>query len=343
MASLPRRRLLLGAGALALAGCERRTRTLEAARTPALDMDRLNREIGDIARSVRPGVLGVGLMNLDSEEAFTFNGDRAFPMQSVFKAPLAAAVLAEIDAGRLSHQTPFRLEEMDLSPWSAIARAWPVRRDYTARELLNAAVVDSDNTAADVLMARIGGPGAVTAWLNDQHVEAVGIDRYERELQPEILGLPPFRPEWRNEAAFAAAWRAVPAAEQLRAVRAYLADRRDTATPRGMLDFLSGLDSGAMVSPASRQLLLQMMAGATTGAGRLKAGLPRGALLAHKSGVGPRVQGVLSAINDVGIAILPDGRRYAMAVFLMGSTLVEDASGDAPIAAVARALIRGAR
>jgi len=306
-------------------------------------MDRLNREIGRIARSVRPGVLGVGLMNLDTGEAFTFNGDRAFPMQSVFKAPLAAAVLAEVDAGRLSLETPMRLEEMDLSPWSPIAEAWPGRRDYTARDLLKAAVVDSDNTAADVLMARIGGPGAVTAWLNDKHVEAVGIDRYERELQPEILGLPPFRPEWRNEAAFAAAWRAVPADRQLRAVRAYLADRRDTATPRGMLDFLSALDSGAMVSPASRRLLLQMMAGTATGAGQIKAGLPRGALLAHKTGVGPRVQGVLSAINDVGIAILPDERRYAMAVFLAGSTLAEGASGDAPIAAAARALIRGMR
>lgn len=341
MASLPRRQLLIGAGALALAACRPRTTSMTTSHTPQLDMDRLNHEVGEVAARVRPGLLGVGMTNLDSGEVFTFDGDRRFPLQSVFKAPLGAAVLAEAEGGRLSLDEPFSLKDVDLSPpWSPVADAWPARRDYTARELLNLAVSRSDNTAADVLMARIGGPGAVTAWLEGKRIDALHIDRYERELQTEMLGLAPFRPAWKGEAAFQAALTQVPAARRRQAMTAYLADPRDTATPRGMLDFLDLLAGGGLLSAASTRLLLQLMALSPTGAARLKAGLPAGASLAHKTGTGPADLGVTSAINDVGIAVLPDKRRYSMAVFVAGAAL-SPAACESAIADVARALIRG--
>jgi beta-lactamase class A len=337
-----RRALLLGAGALALAGCRRRTASLTTAHTPKLDMTRLNREVGDIARHLAPGVLGVGLMNLDSDEVWTLNGARPMPMQSVFKAPLAAGVLAEADAGRLSLDERFTLKPMDLSPWSPIAQAWPGRADYTARELLAAALTVSDNTAADVLLGRIGGPGALTAWLLGAHVEEIRVDRYEREIQTEMLGLEPFRPAWKDPAALQRARQAVPAAEQRRAMAAYLADPRDTATPRGAVDFLAKLNAGELVSPASRRLLLELMSATPAGAARLRAGLPQGSSLAHKIGTGPVSGGVASAVNDIGVATLPDRRRYAMAVFLAGAALPV-AACEAAIAEVARALVRGVR
>jgi beta-lactamase class A len=342
MASLPRRRLLLGAVALGLSGCGRRPEPETTARTPKLDMAQLNRDVGAIAGRLAPGVLGVGLMNLESGEAWTLSGARPMPMQSVFKAPLAAAVLAEVDAGRLSLAERFTLKPMDLSPWSPIAAAWPGRADYTAGELLAAAVDQSDNTAADVLMARIGGPGVVTAWLVGAHVDEVSIDRYEREIQTEILGLAPFRPAWKDPAVFQQARETVPAAHQSQAMAAYLADPRDTATPRGALSFLAALHDGQLISPGSRRLLLQLMASAPSGAARIKAGLPKGSSLAHKTGTGPMSAGVLSAINDIGIVTLPDRRRYAASVFLAGATLAP-AACEAAIAEVARALMKGVR
>jgi beta-lactamase class A len=343
MASLPRRRLLIGAGALALAGCEKPADTAAAARTPALDMEGLNRAVAAIAAKLEPAVLGVGLTNLDSAETFTFNGDRPFPLQSVFKAPLAAAVLAEVDAGRVTLDERVTLEAMDLSPpWSPVADAWPARRDYTLGELITAAVARSDNTAADVLMARIGGPGAVTAWLASKKIDAVHIDRYERELQTELVGLTPFRPAWKGEAAFQAARRTVPAAQQRQALAAYLADPRDTATPSSLLAFLEQLNARALISRASTRRLLQIMASATTGAGRIKAGLPDGARVAHKTGTGPTVQGIVSAINDAGIVVLPDKRRYAIATFLAGATLPLPEC-EATLAETTRALVRGVR
>ena len=343
MASLPRRSLLMAAGALALGACRPRATADTRARTPRLDLDHLNREMGEIAVRLKPGVLGVGLMNLESGEVFAFNGARPFPMQSVFKAPLAAAVLAEVDARRLSLKARVTLGAMDLSAaWSPIADAWPARRDYTIAELMGAAVVQSDNTAADVLMARVGGPGAVTAWLASKRIEDIRIDRYEREIQMEMLGLASFRPEWRNKAALRSALATVAPARQRQAMADYLADPRDTATPTGMLEFLDTLDDGLLLSPASTRLLLRLMGEAKTGSRRILAALPKGSALAHKTGTGPANLGVTSAINDAGIVTLPDKRKYSMVIFLAGAALAPAACEDA-IAEVARALIRGVR
>ena len=340
MASLPRREILLGAGAAALSACSRRT-SMTVAHTPPLKMARLNREVGEIAARLAPGVLGAGLMNLDSGEAWTLNGARRFPMQSVFKAPLAAVVLGEAEAGRLSLDERLVLKPMDLSPpHSPIAEAWPIRADYTLRELLLAALVQSDNTAADVLMARIGGPGAVTAWLADKDLEEVRVDRYERELQTEMLGLSPFRPSWKGEAAFEAALATVPPAQARQALAAYLADPRDTATPRGALTFLDRLWDGELVGGPFRRMLLQAMAATTAGPQRLRAGLPKGAVFAHKTGAGRVVQGVTSVLNDIGVVTLPNQRSYAMAAFLAGAT-APPAACEAALAEVARAMMRG--
>jgi beta-lactamase class A len=334
--------ILLAAALLLLAGCEKPMRQT-ASDTPRLDMARLDKEIGAIADRARPGVLGVGLMNLESGETWLFNGDLRFPMQSVFKAPLGAAVLGEVDAGRLGLDQVVSIEEKDISPaHSPIADAWPARRDYTVRELLVAAVGGSDNTAADVLMKLIGGPGAVTTWLADHHVNQIRIDRYERELQPQSVGLDSFRIAWKGDEAYRAAMDAVPPAERRAAMNAYLADDRDTASPRGILTYFYVLDQERLLSPASLALLMKIMTETQTGAARLKAGFPPGSAFAHKTGASRTDLGVNLATNDIGIVTLPDGRRYAVAVFLKGATL--DGPGREAIHAdVARAITRGVR
>ena len=333
---------LLAAVLLLLAGCDRPMRQT-ASDTPRLDMALLDREVGAIADRARPGVLGVSLTNLESGETWLFNGDLRFPMQSVFKAPLGAAVLNEVDAGRVDLDQVITIDEEDISPaHSPIADAWPQRRDYTVRELLVAAVGGSDNTAADVLMKLIGGPGAVTAWLNDNHVSEIRIDRYERELQPDSVGLGSFRIAWKGDEAFRAARDRLPPATRLTAMNAYLADDRDTASPRGMLTFFHALQEEELLSPTSRALLMKIMTETTTGADRLKAGFPPGSVFAHKTGAARTDLGVNPATNDIGIVTLPDGRRYAVAVFLKAATL--DAPGREKIHAdVARAIVRGVR
>lgn len=338
-ATLDRRALLAAAPAGLLAACEQKMPETVAT-TPRIDLEGLGRAVGAIAGKARPGVLGVGLTNLESGQTYVFNGDRRFPMQSVFKLPLAAAVLAEMDAGRLLLTEPVYLREDQLSPsHSPIAAAWPARRDYTLQALLEALVIDSDNTAADVLMKRIGGPGAVTAWLTARHVPEVRVDRYERELQSEVYGMPSFRPAWRDDALFAQARNAVPPADRLVAMRRYMSDPRDTATPRGMLDLLQMLDRRELISPASTRRLIELMGRTQRGNDRLRAGLPKDAFLAHRPGTSGVDQGISTAHNDVGLITLADKRSYALAVFLSGSTL-DGASRDRIIAEVARAAVR---
>jgi beta-lactamase class A len=306
-----------------------------------VDAKVLNTGFDEVALRAKPGVLGVGVMNLENESTYSLNGDRPFPMQSVFKAPLGAAVLAQVDLGKVSLDEIITIEDKDLSPpYSPVADAYPARKTYTVRELLVAAVGGSDNTAADVLMKRIGGPGSVTAWLQFNKIVALRVDRYERQLQPELAGMPSFRPAWKGEQAYSAALHAVPLLERRTATLKYLADREDTSTPRAALDFLHLLATGALLSKDSTRLLLQIMTDSPTGAGRIKAALPAGARWAHKTGSARTDLGLTPATNDIGILTMPDGRRYAVAVFLEASPLDEEGR-DALIAQAGRAVIRG--
>lgn len=338
MATLCRRALLFAAPAGLLAACEPKM-PMTVSTTPPVDVARLARSVGDIAARVRPGALGVGFANLESGQAYLFNGERRFPMQGVSKLPLGAAVLAEVDAGRaLLTERVFLTDEQLSPPLSAISAAWPAQRDFSLQALLEAAMVDGDNTAADVLMKRIGGPGALTAWLTGRRLTEVRVDRYERELQIEAHGMPSFRPAWRTPAAFAAARDAVAPAAREAALRASMADPRDTATSRGMLELLQMLDKQELISPASTRRLLELMARTARGSTGIRAGLPQDAFLAHRPGASSFDLGVSTAHNDVGIFTLADGRAYALAVFLSGATRDESAR-DKVIADVARAAV----
>ena len=315
--------MLVGAASLTLAAC-RKNQPLSASRTPRLDVKGLEKGVAAIAARAAPGVLGFGLMNLESGELWVRLGERAFPMQSVFKLPLGAAVLSEIDAGRLTLTEVLTIEAEQLSPaWSPIADAWPARAAYTIDELLIATVSNSDNTAADLLMKRIGGPGAVTAWLDAKKVEQIRVDRYERELQPAVSGMASFRAAWKGEAAFSAAKATVAPERRRAAMLAYMADPQDTATPRGMLGFLRKLDQGELISAASTRRLLSMMAASPRANDRIKAGLPKGSVFAHKPGTSGVEQRLSAAFNDVGVFTLPDRRSYAVCAFLSGSTADE--------------------
>ncbi|MFA7261987.1 MAG: class A beta-lactamase [Caulobacter sp.] len=327
--------------ALLLAACEpAMPRT--GARTPPLDAALLDQEIGVIAQRAQPARIEVAVQNLEGGEMWAWNGDKAFPMQSVFKAPLAAAVLAEVDAGRLSLDEVITLGEAEISPaHSRIADAWPERATYTVRELLVWTVGDSDNTAADVLMRRIGGPGAVTAWLRSKGIKEIRIDRYERELQPETHGMESFRIAWKGWPAFEAAMYAVPEATRRAATARYLADPRDTATASGALTFLRKLSAGELLTPRGTALLLKLMTDTTSGETRLKAGLPPGARLAHKTGTAATDLGMTPVVNDIGLVTLKDGRQYAVAVFMIETT-ADEAAQDAIIADIMRVIARAA-
>lgn len=340
--SSSRRTLLtavLAAGALEAVGCSGRVNR----RSPTVSLDRARWAQGfaGLAERARPSVFDLGVMTLDTPAVWCADGTTRFPMRDVFMAPLAAAALAEVDAGRLRLNETVRLAPQDLSPPpSRVNRLFqqgdrPAFVDIPVADLIALAVQEGDETAADSVMRRIGGPGAVTAWLRARGVQDLRVDRYAREVQIATTGLTSFRSEWKNDSAWAAARGAVAPDLREAAMAAYLADPRDTTTLPAILGLLAQLSNGALLSPVSTSLLLRLMSATNTGRSRLAAGLPVGASLAHKTGSSPTDLGLTPATCDVGLVTLANGRRFAVAAFLSGSTATE-AHRDGVIADAAR-------
>ena len=156
------------------------------------------------------------------------------------------------------------------------------------------------------------------AVLESKRITGIRVDRDERHLQTEIAGLE-WRPEFVDAALLERAMEAVPPAVRRTAWERYRTDARDTATPRGMAGFLLRLARGELLSAASTGFVLRAMAECRTFPDRLKAGVPPGWQIAHKTGTSSTREGITVATNDVGILTAPDGTPFAIAVFVADS------------------------
>jgi beta-lactamase class A len=309
------------------------------------DKAKLDSEIPKLEQQAK-GRLGVALIDLKDRKSWSHRGAESFPLQSVFKLPLAFAVLQAVEAGKLKLDQKVTVTRKDLSLYhSPLARAFKgERNDYTLRDLITRSASDSDNTAADLLLRLIGGPQVLTAMLRDGGISGISIDRYERVFQPEILGLPGYGWDQAiDTAAFYKAIRAIPAAERRKRLEASLDDKRDAATPEASIAFLEAMAKGNWLrEPAHAALIDKIASESKTGPNRVRAGLPKGAGFAHKTGLGPSADGLNHATNDIGIVSLPDGRRFAIAVFLKGAQ-VDETAREATHAAVARLAVESLR
>jgi beta-lactamase class A len=285
----------------------------------------------EIADQAKPGILGVATCDLQTGSVQGINVYRSFSLQSVFKAFLAAAVLSEIDAGQLSLDRVITLTPADLRGGEG-SIDHSSGGSFSVRNLLEAALIESDNSAADGLLLLVGGPGKVTAWLRDKGIDGIRVDRDLRAMERDELGIPPNL--FPNENASSVVSHISEAARKA-AFDLALSDTRDTATPDGAIHFLVALKKGDLLSKASTDLLLGWLQEVKTGQDRLKAGFPSRTILAHKTGTSISFEGVAIATNDIGLATLPDGRTLAIAVFLENAPGSQE-SRNALIAACAR-------
>jgi beta-lactamase class A len=266
------------------------------------------------------------------------NDRKPLPMQSVMKLPVAVAVLRKVDRGELRLDEPVLVRKEDLSVYvQPIAKlVGPDGFKTTIDDLIRRAIVDSDNAAADILIARLGGPATVRTGLS---FDQIRIDRDEKHLQSDINGLE-WRPEYVDPAAFERAVASVPPDKRDAAFQAYLRDERDTSTPLAMtilLEFLSS-QQNHLLSPESRAHLLDILQQTTTTPDRLKAGVPAGWTIGHKSGTSGDWRGVNAATNDVGIITGPAGEKIYISVFIAESR-ASAADRAALIANIARTAI----
>jgi beta-lactamase class A len=257
----------------------------------------LRDQIEQISQAAR-GRVGVKATVLETGESVTLNGNQQFPMQSVYKFPIAMAVLAQVDQGKLKLDQKIRV---DVLQGSRILDEKSQGMEFSLAELLKYMVSESDGTSCDVLLRQVGEPRIVTEYLLRLGVNDIVVAHTEKELAQDT------------------------------AVK-----YRNYATPDAAVVLLRAFHEGKGLSKSSQALLLQLMTETTTGPKRIKGLLPEGTVVAHKTGTSSTVNGVTAATNDVGLVTLPNGRHLAIAVFVSDSE-ANDAVREEVIAKVALA------
>lgn len=296
---------------------------------------------GDLARAVAGeerragGVVGLHALHVPSGRTFSWHADESFPMASVYKLPIALAVLHRVDGGQLSLEEGLAVDEELFRRGMGV----PARERFRAgvpvllERALELMVSESDNTTTDLLLRRIGGPAAVQARLTELGVTGMRVDRTEIRMAADGEGISDLPADDRcSPECYERRRVAVPEEARRRAAQAFLVDPRDTATPAAATALIARLLAGELLSKPSTARLLGWMRQSPTGARRIRALLPEDAVVYDKTGTH------WSGANDVGAVELPGGAgRLLLAVFVKGSQRKLSEQEDA-IARIARLL-----
>jgi beta-lactamase class A len=286
----------------------------------ALAQDSLSSRIAAIATDAK-GTVNVSCMLPGTNLNCDLNPHNHPPMQSMYKLPLALTALHLADMSKLlPDQRPgeptdialnrtVRFLPADIIPgsYSPLTDRFPKANiDVTLREIVSLAVGQSDNGAEEILIRLVGGPLAVQNYMRSIGISAIQVLYSERDLD-------------RNEDL----------------------QYQDWIEPAAAVQLLERLVKDPPISPAANAFLLKTMTDSQTGPRRLRAGLPPGTVLAHKTGSSGTHGGITAATNDIGLASLPDGRRLAIAVFVTDSRADEN-TRESVIARIAQATYKEA-
>lgn len=211
-------------------------------------------------------------------------------MQSVFKFPIALAVLHEVQCGRLSLAQKVHISKDDLLPglWSPLQKKYPEGVTLSLAEILQYTVAWSDNVGCDVLLQLLGGPLTVEKYFHWLGFTDIAIKINEKTMQSnwDIQFL-----NW--------------------------------TTPKEANTMLQRFFTNAngLLSASNHAFLWDLMKATKTGKNRLKGKLPTGTMVAHKTGSSGKHKqtSVIAAVNDIGIVFLPNGNYYVISVLVSNS------------------------
>ena len=263
----------------------------------------LQKQIEQIT-AVAKGRVGVAAEVLETGESISLNPHEHFPMQSVYKLPIAMAVMVQVDNGKLLLEQRVRVEKSDfvrLGQHSPIRDKNPNGVELSLSQLLRFAVSESDGTASDVLLELVGVE-VVSKYLNELGINELVVANSEKEIGRD----------WETQ-------------------------YRNWASPQGALQLLRSLHERRGISEQSQQLLLKLMTETPTGPKRLKGLLPKTMVVAHKTGTSGTSGGISAATNDIGLITLPNGQHLAIAVFVSDSP-ADLVTRETVIAKIAKAI-----
>jgi len=216
------------------------------------------------------------------------NADKKLPMLSVFKFHIAAAVLNEVDQGKLKLDQKIPLKKSDLleNTHSPLRDKYPnANVELTVDEIIKYTVAQSDNNGCDILLRLIGGTETVQKFMDSK-----GIKNFQIK----------YNEEWMHKG------------------KEYLYPNYTTV--KSLSSLYKSFYEKKILSDKSTAYLMNIMLGTTTGANKLKEQLPAGTAIAHKTGSSGKDGNLTIAENDSGIITLPDGKHYAITVFVIDST-----------------------
>jgi beta-lactamase class A len=207
------------------------------------------------------GRLGVSALDTGSGRRLGWRETELFAMCSTFKFLLAGCILRQVDIGTMGLGRLISYGSKDLFGHAPITRAHIAQGTMSIGNLCAAAVEESDNTAANLLLGQVGGPAGLTEFIRSLGNQVTRLDRSEPELNTAVPG-----------------------------------DPRDTTSPAAMVDSMQKLLVGDALSASGRTQLASWMELSTTGKNRLRAGMPAGWRAGDKTGTGD-----LGAVGDIGI------------------------------------------
>lgn len=241
------------------------------------------------------GRLGVAVLNTATGQLAGNRLDERFAMCSTFKALAVAFTLSRVDRGEEHLDRRIFFKERDLvTPFKATK---PHLADgMTVDQLCEAALIVSDSTAGNLLLASFGGPVALTAYLRSIGDPVTRLDKIELELNIVKPG-----------------------------------ETHDTTSPRAMVGTLQKILLGNALSASSRVKMTNwMIASKDAAAHRLRVGLPNGWRIANKPGTWDGI-----STNDIGV-IFPPGRDPIVVAAYLGEAPGATKDQEAILANVAR-------
>jgi beta-lactamase class A len=248
----------------------------------------LEQKINSIIKD-KKATVGVSVLGFENNFKYSKNEDMPFPTLSVFKFHIACAVLDLVDKGKLSLDQKIFISKSDLmeDTWSPFREKHPDGNiDVSLNEIIDYTVALSDNNLCDVLLKLIGGTKTVQGFMDSKGVKGFQIKYNENEMH-------------KND------WKAL---------------YENYSTTNSAVQLLKKFYDGKLLSKKSTDYLMQIMIGTKTGTNKIVEQLPKNTPVAHKTGAsGKNNEGLTIAENDMGIITLPNGKHYAIAIFVSNS------------------------
>lgn len=241
----------------------------------------------------KKATVGVSVLGFENGFKYSKNGEKKLPMQSVFKFHIAAAVLDFVDKGKLSLDQKIVLNASNLMPdtWSPLRDKYPNGGvEVPLSEIIEYTVAKSDNNGCDILLTLLGGTKAVQKYMDSKGLKGFQIRYNESEMH-----------------------------------RDWNAQYENYSTPVSATTVLKKFYDRKLLSEKSTDYLMKVMFSTSTGTNKLIGQLPKGTPVARKTGAsGKNNAGLTGAENEIAIVTLPDGKHYAIAVFVSNSTETQE-------------------